>query len=229
MSQKRASEPANRGPAELAAPAPTASDLLWYLAITEWIVFAGGLPYREVEHDIVNGQIAVGLQRPVRYGLATLARWAGGAALHLVVLGIVGLAAGWLLTGTMPLRGALAPALLLSGALATALILVCHLQLGYAAAWLGSAAPPFWIWQKLAFVFGGLLMPLTLYPPPWRAAAEWTPFAFMLFAPGSLAFGGGVPETLALLAGQAAWLVLLGGAAALVERAAVARFLRHGV
>jgi ABC-2 type transport system permease protein len=211
---------------EAGGTAPSAADLLWYLAITEWIVFTGGIPYREVESDIVSGQIAVALQRPVPYGAATLARWSGGAAWHLIVLGAVGFTAGWLFAGPMPLRLAEAPVLALAGVVGTALILLCQLQLGYLAAWLGSAAPAFWIWQKLAFVLGGLIMPLTLYPAPWRAIAERTPFAAMLFAPGSLAFGRS--DGIVVLGAQLLWLVLLGGLAVLIERALVARLLRDG-
>jgi ABC-2 type transport system permease protein len=214
---------------ELAAPAPSAGDLLWYLAITEWIVFAGGLPYREVEREIVGGEIAAGLQRPVPYAAATLARWAGNAAFHLLVLAGIGLAAGWWLTGTVRLSPALAPALALSGVLATALILLCHLQLGYAAAWLGAASPPFWIWQKLTFVLGGLIFPLTFYPAPWRSVAEATPFPSMLFGPGSLALDASPAHAGRVIAAQIVWLLLVGGLTALIDRRAIARFLRNGV
>jgi ABC-2 type transport system permease protein len=214
---------------ELAQPAPNAADLLWYLAITEWIVFAGGMPYREVEADIRSGQIATSFLRPLPYGLAVLARWVGGTAFHLAALGGVGTAAAWWLTGTIPLAPSDAPGLILSGILAAALVLLFHLQLGYAAAWFGSAAPPFWIWQKLSFVAGGLLMPLTLYPQPWRDAAELTPFAAMLFAPGSLALDASAAHLGMVIAGQMVWLALIGAVAVLIDRATAARFLEHGI
>jgi ABC-2 type transport system permease protein len=214
---------------ELAQPAPAAEDLLWYLVVTEWIVFAGGLPYREVESDIIGGQIASELLRPLPYGIATLARWTGGSAYYLVMLAGVGLIAGWCLTGTIPFRPALAPGLVLSAVLGSGLILLFHLQLGYAASWLGSAAPPFWVWQKLTFVLGGLLMPLTFYPQPWRTIAELSPFASILYGPGSLAFDASLPRHAAVLGAQLIWLVLIGAVTVLVDRRAAARFLEHGV
>jgi ABC-2 type transport system permease protein len=213
---------------ELAQPAPSADALLWYLAITEWIVFSGGLPYRDVEADITSGQIAVALQRPVPYGIAVLARWGGGSAFHLLVLGTVGIGVAWWLTGTIPLHLATVPGLLLSGAIGVALILLCHLQLGYLASWLGSAGPAFWIWQKSTFVLGGLLIPLTLYPAPWQGIAAASPFASMLFGPGSLALDGSGAHVAAVLGGQVLWLALLGAAAFLVDRAVVARLLERG-
>jgi len=213
---------------ELGPRAPGAADLLWYLAITEWIVFAGGMAYREVERDILSGDIAAALPRPVPYAAATLARWAGDAAYHLIVLAGVGFATAWWLAGPPPPSLAVMPAVALSGFLATLLVLLCHLQLGYAAAWFGTAAPPFWIWQKLTFVLGGLLMPLTLYPEPWHRVAAATPFAGMLFGPGSLALDPTLPRVASVILAQLFWLALVGGLTLWLDRRVVRRLLRHG-
>jgi ABC-2 type transport system permease protein len=207
--------------------APPRESLLWYLAITEWIVFIVGGRYREVERDILSGAIESALLRPVSYGAATLARWSGGCAYQAIGLLVVGVATTWLLTGSAPPHGLLLPAVALSSALALALILLCHLQIGYAAVWLRVAAPVFWIWQKLLFVFGGLLMPLFLYPPLLRQAADASPFAAMLAGPASLMLDGG--ERLgAVLAMQLAWLAILGALALAIGHLATARLLRLG-
>jgi ABC-2 type transport system permease protein len=214
---------------ELGPNAPSAADLLWYLAITEWIVFTGGIAYREVERDILSGEIAAALQRPLPYAAATLARWAGSAAFHLIVLAAVGIATTLWLAGAPPLPAVILPAVAVSGVLATILILLCHLQLGYAAAWLGASAPPFWIWQKLTFVLGGLLIPLTLYPAPWGRIAAATPFAAMLFGPGSLALDATLPNAASVLLSQLLWLVLIGGLTLWIDRRAAMLFLRRGI
>src|SRR4051812_28395638 len=46
---------------EMTAPAPTAADLLWYVAVTEWIVFAAGTHFRSVESQIASGEIECAL------------------------------------------------------------------------------------------------------------------------------------------------------------------------
>ena len=121
------------------------------------------------------------------YALATLAEWIGAAFHRLLLLGAGGIAAGLWLTGTV--RRFRWPPLPADPALERAsprsLMLLCHLQLGYAAAWLGTPAPLFWIWQKMTFVLGGLMIPLTLYPAPCGSLAAASPFAAMLFAPAS--------------------------------------------
>jgi ABC-type uncharacterized transport system permease subunit len=79
--------------------------------------------------------------------------------------------------------------LILSGALASAIVLLFQLQLGYAAAWMGTSAPLFWIWQKLLFVLGGLLIPLEALPHGLEATAKALPIMAVAYAPARLAAG----------------------------------------
>jgi viologen exporter family transport system permease protein len=213
---------------ELGQSSPTAAEMLWYVAITEWVVFAAGTPYRAVEEQIRSGQIESALLRPLPYAAATLAEWSGATGFYLLAMGAGGLATAAALTGTVPLTAATALPLLLAGALGSAIALLFQLQLGYAAAWLGTSAPLFWIWQKLMFVFGGLLLPLTFYPQALRYLAEFSPFAAILFAPGSLILGPAGASVAAILGRQAAWFVVIALATLLVDRAAAARLAQRG-
>jgi ABC-2 type transport system permease protein len=119
--------------------------------------------------------------------------------------------------------------LILSAALAMLLVLLWHLQIGFAAAWLGASAPTFWIWQKCLFVFGGLIMPLTIYPASLGAIARASPFAAMLFAPGSLMLDDAADGAASTIALQVGWLAISLLAAVAVERAALRRFLERGI
>jgi ABC-2 type transport system permease protein len=214
---------------ELARPGLDAVRLLWYMTVTEGVVIAVGFPYRAVERDILTGEIAAALARPLPYGAAILAEWIGTACHRLLLLAAGGLAFGFWLTGTVAVAPAAVPVLLVSTVLAILLALLCHLQLGYAAAWVGTPAPLFWIWQKLVFVLGGLMMPLTLYPEPFGSLAQASPFAAMVFTPASILLDssrGAIAEALAL---QLLWLVLLGLLTWLIARAAAARFAEQGI
>ncbi len=142
--------------------------------------------------------------RPLPYAVAILAEWIGATGHRLRPAGSgrprrrgLGHRAPW------PFRWPWSPALLLSIAIATILVLLCQLQLGYAAAWTGSSAPLFWIWQKLTFVLGGLMIPLTLYPAPYGSLAAASPFAAMFFAPASFLLDGSPRAILATLASAA--------------------------
>lgn len=212
---------------ELRGWTPTRESLLWYLAITEWIAFAPGAPYREVEAEITSGAIESALLRPLPHGLATLARWSGSTAYCMTVMAVVAVATAWLLTGHPPPHPRAAPLVVLSATLSLLLILLCQLQIGYVAVWFGVSGPVFWVWQKLVFVLGGLQFPLLLYPDLLRRVAESSPFAAMLFAPGSLVLDGGA-GFVSLIASQLLWLAILGAMTLAVSRAVTARLVRTG-
>jgi ABC-2 type transport system permease protein len=207
----------------------TPERLIWYLAITEWIVFATGMPYREIEEDIRSGALATGLSRPIGYAQACLAQWCGAAAFRLPVFAAIGFGAALGFSGTVPLAPAMLLGWLLSAVLAVAILHLCHLMIGLATTWTGSAAPLHWIWQKGLFVLGGLIIPLSLYPTPFRSFAERSPFAAMLSAPASLALDPSPGHTTTVLTLQTAWLVVLAALAWLVDRAAIARLVARGI
>lgn len=207
----------------------TPARLIWYLAITEWIVFTTGTPYREIEEDIRSGALATCLSRPVSYAQACLAQWCGGIAFRLPLFAVIGFGAALGFSGTVPLAPSMLPAGLISTLLALALIHLCHLMIGLACTWTGSAAPLHWIWQKALFVLGGLIMPLSLYPTPFRGMAGMSPFAAMLSAPASLALDPSRDHITMVLMGQTVWLVVLAALAWLLDHAATSRFTAHGV
>ncbi len=210
-------------------PGLTAERLIWYMAVTEWITFVAGMPYREIEADVRSGAIAVGLGRPVPYALGCLATWCGALGWRLMAFGLVGALTAFFLTGTLPLTASALPGLILSGTLATFSILLWQLAIGLAAIWTGTSAPFYWIWQKTFFVAGGLIVPLDLYPDAVRGAVEASPFAALLWAPASLALDPSPARTASVLGLQLFWLALVGAAVFMVERAAVGRMLEQGV
>ena len=82
-------------------------------------------------------------------------------------------------------------------------------------------APVYWVWQKLMFVLGGLMLPLELYPAFIQRAAAFTPFPTLLAGAGVVHAGNAARD--ARRAGRS--LVLWSGATAL----AVAWMFRRAV
>ena len=164
-----------------------AAELLWYLALTEWIVISVPWTHLEIEKDVRSGDIAYLLPRPLSYLGMRLAEGLGSLLVRLLVLGVSGFAAAWLLAGRLPAdpRGLLLalPLGVLAGAVCTAF----HAAIGVCSFWLQDASPLYWIWQKMCFVLGGLVLPLSIYPGWLRTAADWSPFSAILNGPGRLA------------------------------------------
>jgi ABC-2 type transport system permease protein len=164
-------------------------ELLWYLAITEWIALSLPWVFLHIENDVKTGDIAYQLPRPISYLGVCLARGSGEYAARLLVLAPVGMLFAGLMAGGLPgdARG-LWLALPL-GLGASLLSLVFVVLIGLCAVWLQDTSPLYWIWQKLGFVLGGLMLPLEIYPDWLRTLALASPFSSLLYGPARMAFG----------------------------------------
>ena len=103
--------------------------------------------------------------------------------------------------------------------------LAAHHLFAALAFWLRDTRSAWFIYQKLVFVLGGMLLPLEVLPRGLELTAKILPFAAFAYAPGRLAAGHVEPWWLAV---QVAWLVVLTVAAAAVFRAGERRLTRVG-
>ncbi len=195
----------------------SAAALLWYVTVAEAAVIATKPRLIEdIGVDIGTGAVATEMLRPVSVLWLRLASELGEAAVRLAMALAIGTAFTWAVGGAPPARAAALLALP-SAALAVAANLAAQHAFAGAAFWLSDAKATWFLYQKLVFLLGGMLLPLQLFPA-WLERAAWVlPFWTMAYAPARLA--AGLPPQPWLLAAQAAWLVVLAGAAAVVFRA----------
>lgn len=176
-------------------------ELVWYLAITEWVVLSLPLIHLQIEQDVRSGDIAYRLPKPISYLGFRLAEAWGDIVLRSAVLGLAGCVLASAMAGGLPgdPRGLLLALPL--GVLAAFVGLCCHAAIGLCAIWLQDSTPVYLVWQKLAFILGGLFVPLEIYPAWLRDFALWTPFSAMMHGPGRMAFGW-QPELALLVAAK---------------------------
>jgi ABC-2 type transport system permease protein len=159
----------------------TPADAVWYLIATEWVALSIPYVYLEIEAEVLNGEFAYNLQRPVSYLLTQAAQAFGLSIANWAAMGAVGILAARLAAGVWPHVSGAAFALIgildLAAILASSLIMIA---LGLLAVWTHDASPCAWVWQKLQFVLGGLMLPLSIYPEGLREAAQWTPFPVLM-------------------------------------------------
>ena len=205
-----------------------AGDLVWYLAVTEWVALSFFYLQVEVEADLRSGDIVARLTQPVSYIGARLAEAGGATVVRLLVLGPSAAVLATLLAGGLPREpeGLLLVAPL--GLLAAAFALQVVACIGLTAVWLHDASPLFWMWQKLAFLFGGLLIPLEAYPEWLRGIALLTPFAAMLNGPGRMVFGFDPAAAAAVGALLLAWNGAMALLLAYLWKRALRAFDGHG-
>lgn len=197
-----------RAVAESGAPTgQRPNEMLWYLALTEWVLMSAPLVQFEIEEDIHGGDVAYQIARPVSWLGARLAHGLGAMAVRAPALAVVAAVAAWSVAGAPDRPAGLAVAVAI-GLLAGMIVTLFHVGIGVAAFWLGDVAPAYWIWQKLLFVLGGLLLPLQFYPALFVRIAKLTPFPALLAGPASLATGEPLMPAGVLLATLAFWAIV---------------------
>lgn len=184
----------------------SAGALVWYVATSEAaILTVRNRLIAEIGEDIGSGQYAVELQRPVLALPIRLATELGYMfprfGLALLLAGLVAVALG----GAPPSATALAlvvPSLLL----ALTLNMVAQHLFAASSFWINEAKGAWFLYNKLVFVLGGMLLPLEVLPGWMETAAKALPFMAMAYVPARLAAGFFEPW---LLLVQAGWLVLM--------------------
>lgn len=163
------------------------NELLWYIALNEWVLISMPRPEREIEMDLQNGKLAYSLPKPISYLGSTFFESLGVYSVNLLILGIVAFSFTWLQVGSCPVHFSTLPFVVLTALLAGGIGIIFQMIIGLSAFWIREVEPLAWIWEKLLFALGGLLLPLSIYPPLWQTVAKYTPFPYILGERSALA------------------------------------------
>jgi ABC-2 type transport system permease protein len=178
--------------------------LVWYLAATEWILLSAPMIHLDIQEAVRRGDVISQLGRPVSYTGSTFVEGLGMLAVRAPFLGLTAYVCAFAFTGWTPSFGAVARVVPL-GFVGSALITALYLLVGLLAFWMSDILPVWWVWQKLMFVLGGLMLPLELYPDFIRKMARFTPFPAALAGPASLVLDFARVDAGALLRDLVMW------------------------
>lgn len=184
--------------------------LVWYVATTESAVTS--IPVRMIEDigdAIASRRIELEMLRPASVLAIRVATELGAVLPRLAVSSGLGFAFAWITAGaplSWPGLALTAPALVL------AVLVNIVIQHAFAAGafWISEAKSAWFLYQKLVFIVGGMLLPLEVLPHRLEVAAKFSPFAAVAYVPGRLASGH--VEPLWLVA-QLGWLLGAGAVA----------------
>lgn len=190
--------------------------LTWYIATSEAAVVALNIRMiDDIGRAIGSGAVAVELLRPVPVLALRVAAELGRSLPRLAACVGTGVVVATVSGGAPPRPATLAlagPSLVL----AVACNIVAQHAFAAIAFWIRDAGSAWFLYQKLVFIIGGMLIPLEALPGWLHALANALPFRAMAYAPARLASGHFEPR---LLVEQAAWLGVLLVAAGAVFRA----------
>jgi ABC-2 type transport system permease protein len=187
--------------------------MLWYLVASEASVIA--INPRLIEYiglDIGSGGIAVEMLRPVSVVGLRIAGALGEALVRFTCALTLGVLFASFTVGLPPDLGAAALAVP-AAVLAIAANLAAQHSFAAIAFWVNDSKAAWFLYQKLVFLVGGMLLPLELFPPVLAHVSRLLPFWTMSYIPARLLSGHFEPW---LLLPQVGWLVVLMAGAASV-------------
>ncbi|MCL1963644.1 MAG: ABC transporter permease [Firmicutes bacterium] len=182
------------------------SQMVWYLIMTEFVMFACGTGiFASMNDEVKSGSIVYQLGRPAHYVLYQFANAMGQVMLNLVSFGVLAGILGHVFVGPLPtFQWAGVPALLLSLALSLLLDYFFLMLIGLAAFVLEDNFALFLIYQKLNFMLG-LFLPVEFLPNWLQMVAKNLPFSYVFWAPAKIFVSYSPQVCLELIPRQAAW------------------------
>ena len=186
----------------------TFRELVWYLILTESLTMAMPNVQSLVETEVKSGDVAYRLTKPFHYVGYCYAWYNGDVLLRLGVNLAVGGALGWLAIGAPDFGiGWLAFAAAACGALTVNFLMSMIVAL--CAFWVEETLGIDFVYKKLLFVAGGMLMPLEMFPVWLQEVCRLLPFQAVLYAPASAAVRFDADSFAGLLAMQWGWAAAL--------------------
>lgn len=202
-------------------------DTLWYLMIAEVIVLSRPRLAGAIAEGVKDGSIAYLLNRPYNFLLYQAGVGLGDSALRLLCNLLAGGALTWIMVGPPPGLGHWS-LVLVAIAGAWAIDFCVGAMIGLLAFVAEEVSAFEWIYSKLTFILGGLLVPLDFFPDWLRTVSGYLPFAYIVYGPARCFVDPDQGRFMGLFAGQAFWLVLLGGLLCLGYRRSVAHLNING-
>ena len=180
--------------------------MIWYLIATEIITLSTTDYYHEVSTDIKTGNIAYLLNKPYHYVTYSFYNNMGKIIIRFGVNILVGIILGLIFVG--PLTGISLKALpfvLIGLLMGIILNFFINLALALTAFWVEENIPFRWIYQKLVFTLGGMLLPIDLFPEALGKISKVLPFAYVTYGPARLMVDFSYDGFLKLMMGQFAY------------------------
>jgi ABC-2 type transport system permease protein len=178
---------------------------IWYLLLAETIELSRPRLGNTISDAVKDGSIAYILSKPYDFLLYHYSSAMGETIFRGVINALVGGALVWFLVGPPPdVWGWPLVIITIFGAWTLNFCLAA--MIGLSAFIVEDISAFQWIYQKLAFILGGLLIPLDFYPAWLQAIAKALPFSSMLYGPARLFVEPSLPAFAATFGIQLAWI-----------------------
>lgn len=188
----------------------TVAATVWSLAITNSLILSSGTrsTLYNIQEDIQSGNIAYLLGRPYSFLLylyfSNWGRLIPRLMSMIVIIAIMGL----LLVGPIHVSVSAVLASMLLAVIGLTLTKTIMFIFGLLSFWMEDVKALRWVYEKFQWAFGGLVVPLSLFPDGLRTFSEILPFAQSYYAPARIFVGFEPALFWKFLSLQLFWLIV---------------------
>lgn len=187
----------------------TLSQLMWYIAFSEVLVFSMNTLFIEtIGEDVRTGALVTSLTKPTSYPLVVAARLFGSGVLNFFAFGSVSAIVTLLLVGRPDFGLSHLPFVFVGVIAGLLLNLFIVLSLGFSAFWFEDVSAMYWIYHKATFVLGGMLAPIEMYPTWIKEILSYLPFVYTTYGPTKLLVKFSVKTFETIFLGQLLWILI---------------------
>ena len=149
---------------------------IWYLLFAEMVILSRPRVERIIFDDIQSGTMAYYLNKPISFFLMRYVEALGNMSVTFLITGAFGSLVTLFVTGAPPFTLWQFPLIFIACFLSAAINTLLFTGVGLCGLWLNSIRTLAMAVERLAFIFGGAIFPLSIYPEWFVHIAQWTPF-----------------------------------------------------
>lgn len=204
------------------------NQLIWYLVITESMMLSFPDVNKRVDMDVKSGTIALLMVKPFHYPGYLFMLYSGELLPRFIVNIFLGAGAAYYFTGVNVIEANLMLPVLICMVFGAIMHFLIALLISLMSFWVEETEPFFWVYHKILFTLGGLLIPLEFLPDYLRNIAESLPFSVILYRPAMMAVNPSSNAFINLISVQILWCLVLLGATEAVYAAGRRRLCFNG-
>ena len=205
----------------------TLRDTLWYLMLAETIELGRPPLARTISENVKDGSIAYILNKPYDFLLYQFSTAMGETIFRTMINAVFGgVTVFWLVGAPNHPQGLIVAIPAILGA--WTLHFCLNAMIGLSAFVFEDVSAFTWIYQKFAFILGGMLIPLDFYPKWLQAIAKAMPFSSMIYGPARLFVTPSAEMFIRVMSLQIVWIVVLGLLLTLTYRRGISQLTVNG-
>ncbi len=149
---------------------------IWYLLFAEMIILSSPKIDRILFDDIQSGTMAYYVNKPISFFLMRYVEALGTMSVSFLIMGSFGAVVTLALTGQPPFQWWQFPIIFAMCFASSCINILLYTAVGLCGLWLSSIRTLGMAVERLAFILGGAIFPLSIYPEWFVNIARWTPF-----------------------------------------------------